>query len=49
MFVLIEANQRRLGKVRKEGNIWIETLTWVQDGKFKWDFSNIDNSRIAKK
>ena len=49
MFVLIEANQRRLGKVRKERNKWIETLTWVQDGKFKWDFSNIDNSRIAKK
>lgn len=49
MFVLIEANQRRLGKVRKEGNKWIETITWVQDGKFKWDFSNIDNSKIAKK
>ena len=48
MSVSITAIQRKIGKVHKENNKWIEVVEWAQYGEYKWDFTNIDNSKIAK-
>ncbi|MBC8323747.1 MAG: hypothetical protein H8E70_09285 [Candidatus Marinimicrobia bacterium] len=48
MTVSISAIQRKIGKVHKEGNKWVENIEWIQTGESVWDFSNVDNSKIAQ-
>ena len=44
----IRGTQRKVGKVHKEGNKWIEETYWIQHGEQVWDFSLINSSKIVQ-
>jgi len=48
MTIKITAQQRKIGKVNKVGNKWVEIVGWTQIGEPHWDFSSIDNSKVAQ-